>query len=100
MGSGVSKVRTGAVYGATAADVDVHTVGYRPSRVELFNETGLVLAMWQDSMADGEMMKTITAGTVSKVTSTGITPLSDGFRIGQDADLNVADELVHWVAHE
>ena len=100
MGSGVSRVQTGSVLGATAADVDVRTVTFRPSRVELYNETGLARAVWQDSMADGEMMKQVTAGTISQVTATGITPLSDGFRIGQDADLNVVAELIHWVAFE
>jgi hypothetical protein len=51
-------------------------------------------------MADGEALKTITAGTISKVTTNGVTPLSDGFSLGADTDLNVADELIHWIAHE
>ncbi len=101
MGSGVSRSQIGSVFGATTTDVDVRTVTFRPSRVELYNETGNVLGMWQDTMPDGDMAKTIgSTGVVSQVTTTGITPLSDGFRIGQDADLNVVDELVHWVAWE
>ena len=100
MGSGVNRSRSGAVTGAPGADVDVRTVGFRPSQVEMYNETGLVSAIWTDSMKDGEMLKRVTSGTMTKVTSTGITPLSDGFRMGQDSDLNVAAELVHWVARE
>ncbi len=100
MSSGVQLQVNGAVFGATAANVDVTTVGFRPRRVELFNETGLAIATWLDTMADGEMLKTVTAGTISKVTTTGITPLANGFRIGQDADINVIAEKIHWVAHE
>ncbi len=100
MGSGVQVIKNGAVDGATATDVDVTTIGFRPRMVELFNETGLATAVWLDSMKDGEMLKTITAGTLSKVTSTGITPLANGFRIGQDADINVIAEKIHWRAHE
>ena len=100
MSSGVQVTKNGAVVGKTATNVDVTTVGFRPRRVELYNETGLATAIWLDTMADGEMLKTITAGTLSKVTTTGITPLSNWFRIGQDADMNVIAETIHWVAQE
>ena len=99
MSSGVARMMTGAVIG-TGANLDVRTVGFRPRKVELINETGLATAVWTDSMADAEMFKAITAGTISKQATLGITPLSDGFRIGADTDLNVADEKVHWVACE
>ena len=100
MSSGVNRVLTGAVEGVAAADLDVRTVGFRPKKVELLNEGGLASAVWTSSMKDGEMLKQVTAGTMTKVTATGVTPLSDGFRLGQDADMNVAGELVHWVASE
>lgn len=100
MSSGVSRVMTGSVYG-TGADLDVRTVGFRPSKVELLNVDGLAKAEWTDTMADGEMVKQVTAGTLSSVTGgNGVTPLSDGFRLGADADMNVADERLHWVAYE
>lgn len=98
MSSGVQISKNGAVTG-TGADLDVRTVGFRPRRVELVNLTGLVTAVWLDSMADATGIKRITAGTMSAMT-TGVTPLSDGFRIGADADLNVDGEVIHWVAHE
>ncbi len=100
MGSGVNRKVTGAFIGTGSADVDVRTVGFRPSEVRLYNETAVATAYWQDTMADGEMFKRVTAGDGTLVTSTGITPLSDGFRVGQDADLNTAAEKVHWVAYE
>ncbi|MGW8177876.1 MAG: hypothetical protein ACWGQW_03665 [bacterium] len=99
MGSGVSRVMTGAVRG-TGAVLPVRTVGFRPQRVELFNRDGLVVCSWQESMPDDSMMKQVTAGTISFVTSGGITPLSNGFQLGADVDANVADELVDWAAYQ
>lgn len=98
MSSGVQLSKNGAVIG-TGANLDVRTVGYRPRRVELFNETGLVTAVWTDSMADAAGIKRITAGDATVMTA-GVTPLSDGFRIGTDADVNAVGEVIHWVAHE
>lgn len=103
MSSGVQVSKNGAVVG-TGAAIDVRTVGFRPRRVELYNKAGLCYAVWLDTFSDGHMVKTVDSGAgttdVADVTSNGITPLSDGFRIGTDADLNAAGEVIHWVAHE
>lgn len=100
MSSGVSRTKTGAVYG-TGVQLDVRIVGFKPRKVELYNQTGLAKAVWTDSMAEGLAMKTVTAGTISMTSAgEGITPLSDGFRLGVDADINAADELIHWAVHE
>lgn len=100
MSSGTQLSKNGAVTG-TGLALEVRTVGYRPRRVELVNATGLVTAVWFDSMTEGRGYKRITAGTMSQMAAgEGITPLSNGFRIGVDADLNVDGEVVHWVAHE
>ena len=99
MSSGVQLSKNGAVVG-TGALLNVTTVGFRPRRVQLVNDDGLVTGEWNDSMADGDMSKRVTSGTMTKVTTTGITPLSNGFSIGADTDMNVAGEKVHWVAHE
>lgn len=99
MGSGVSRAETGSFKG-TGSQLDITKVGFRPSAVVLLNQTGLAKAEWTDSMADGEMMKHVTAGTISFVTTNGITPLAGGFRLGADADMNVADEVVHYIAFE
>ncbi len=98
MSSGVQVSKNGAVTG-TGANLDIRVVGFRPRRVELVNLTGLVTAYWADTMADGTGIKRVTAGDMTAMVA-GITPLSDGFRIGTDADLNVAGEIVHWTAHE
>lgn len=98
MSSGVQLSKNGAVKG-TGANLDVRTVGFRPRRVDLINLTGLVTAVWFDTMANAAGIKRVTAGDMTAMTA-GITPLSDGFRIGTDADLNVSGEVIHWVAHE
>lgn len=99
MSSGVTRRVTGAVEG-TGALINVRTVGFRPRRVTLLNVDGLVTAEWQDTMADDSMIKRVTAGTMTAPTSDGIIPLSDGFSIGVDADVNAAGEVIHFSAEE
>ena len=100
MGSGIRKTLFGAVEG-TGAQLDVRTIPFRPTAVELFNNDGLAVARWQESMADGSMLKQITAGTISLVTGgNGLTPLADGFRLGADTDMNVDGEVVYWKVYE
>lgn len=99
--SGGTRIKTGAYIG-TGALLNVRTVGFRPKKVELLNEDGLVAAFWTDSMADDSAHKIINHDTAQNavITSNGIIPLSDGFSVGTDADLNTDTEKVHWVAHE
>jgi hypothetical protein len=99
MASGGTRIFNGSIAG-TGAALDVTTPGFKPRRVDLFNEGGLCGAVWSDSMKDGECIKQVTDGTMSKVTTNGVTPLSTGFRLGTDADLNVSGEKVHFTAHE
>lgn len=100
MSSGTQIIKNGAVNG-TGANLDVKTVGFRPRRVELVNEGGLVKAVWTDTMTEGRGFKQITAGTLSQIgAGLGITPLSNGFRIGADTDVNVDGEKIHWIAQE
>ena len=97
MASGISRVVRGAVSG-TGSALNVRTVGFRPRTVRLFNVTGLVTAIWQDTMPDASALKAVTAGDIGYITSDGITPLSNGFTIGADSDINAAAEVVHWEA--
>jgi hypothetical protein len=99
MSSGVQLTKNGMVTG-TGASLDVTSVGFRPRRVEIMNVEGLCLAKWQDSMPDASAVKQITDGTMTYITSLGITPLAGGFRIGADTDLNVSGEDIHWMAQE
>jgi len=97
MSSGNHRTFYGAVTG-TGAALDVRTVGFRPKEVELLNTDGLATLKWTDSMKDDEGLKEITTGTKSFLASNGVIPLSDGFTMGADADLNAAGEVVHFVA--
>jgi hypothetical protein len=99
MASGGKRVQAGSFKG-TGSSISIRTVGFRPTQVKLFNVSGLCTAEWSESMADASAVKTITAGTISFITSGGITPLSDGFSIGADTDINVSTEVVHWVCVE
>lgn len=99
MGAGVNRNMAGSFIG-TGAEISIRTVGFRPKRVDIFNETGDCMAFWTASMADASAMKTIAAGTTAFITSNGITPLSDGFKLGADTDLNVSAEKFHWFAQE
>lgn len=99
MSSGVMRKMTGSFTG-TGAAVEVKTIGFRPRHVRLMNRQGLCQAEWTDSMPDASAFKQITDGTTTFITSNGITPLSNGFSLGADADLNVSGEDVHWVAEE
>ena len=94
MGSGVKRKVTGAFYG-TGAQLDVLTVGFRPTIVHLFNVDGADEGYWNDKLADGEVMKRKGVdGVMTKVTTNGVTPLANGFRLGADTDLNVDGEKV------
>lgn len=99
MGSGVSKTRTGSFIG-TGSVVEVRGVEFRPRVVRLFNVTDPTQAEWVEGMADDTMMKLTDAPALTYASSDGVTPRSDGFDVGADADINAADEVVHWVAHE
>jgi len=103
MSSGVQRSVNGAVEG-TGSAINVRTVGFRPRRVELRNVDGDCMGFWQNDMADASMQKVVDSGAgatdISTVTSDGITPLSDGFTIGADSDLNASGETIMWVAHE
>lgn len=100
MSAGTRKV-CGSVVG-TGAAIDVKTVGFRALSVKLMNTSGNCLAYWQHSMPDAAMQKIVDSGSgatdVSYVTSNGITPLSNGFTIGADTDLNAAGETIHFEA--
>jgi len=101
MGSGVNRVVVGGFYG-TGADQNVDSVGFRPKLVRVVNVAsgGLCRAEWIRGMADDAAVKTVTDGTISVITTNGITPRANGFALGADADLNVSGELCYYEAHE
>lgn len=99
MSSGVQRTIRGSFVG-DGASRDIRTVGFRPKSVKLVNQTGLATAEWHEGMADASMSKRVTAGTMTFPTTNGVTPLSDGFRLGADADMNVNGETVHYECTE
>ncbi len=84
----------------TGALVSIHKVGFRPASVKLINVTSGDEAEWVEGMADGSMYKRVAAGAGALVGANGITPLADGFSLGTDADMNVAGEVVRFIAIE
>lgn len=84
----------------TGSALNITTLGFRPRVLKLMNVTGLCTLNWQQGMPDASGVKTVTAGTISYIVANGITPLSNGFTLGADADLNVLDEVVYFEAHD
>jgi hypothetical protein len=99
MSSGVSKTRTGS-FNSDGSIKEVRGVEFRPRVVRLFNVTSADGMEWVNGMADDSAIKQVAAGTRTIATSDGVTPRSDGFDVGADADVNASGELVRWVAHE
>lgn len=99
--SGGTRVMMGSYVG-TGTAFNVRIVGFRPKKVTLINVTGLTRAEWHNTMADASVFKTFNHASVQHafVTSNGITPLSNGFTVGTDADLNTAAEIVHYIVEE
>ncbi len=99
MGSGVSRVQAVSVTG-TGADLEVRTIEFRPRAVRVINESGDEIT-WTETMADDTGLKRKGAdGIASFLATLGITPLSDGIKIGADTDINVDGELLHIIAWE
>jgi hypothetical protein len=83
---------------STGAAISV-TTGFKPSVVLLYNVGGLVNAEWFDGMGDGKALKQVTAGTISFISSGGITLSENGFSIGTDSDINPAGgEDIYYLA--
>jgi hypothetical protein len=101
MASGAKSPAVGSFLG-TGAALNIRTVGFRPRLVRVVNveSGGKVRLEWFKDMADAAAVKTAAAGTITVLTTNGITPLSDGFTLGADTDVNVDGELCHFEAYE
>lgn len=99
MASGTQYTRTGS-FTSDGNARSIRTLGFRPRKVEVYNVTSGDSMLWIDTMADAAARKQLAAGTASFLTANGITPLSDGFTLGADADVNANGEVLHYVAHE
>ncbi len=74
--------------------------GFRPKNVRIMNVgAGLSTLEATDTMAAGQGFKEIATGVQSFVTTGGITITDYGFILGADANVNIAGQLLHVVAH-
>lgn len=95
-------IAVGTVTG-TGADINV-SVGFAPAYVYVLNLSGLAQMHWFDGMDADHSAKSVTAGTLSEVTSDGIIPYagstsaSEGFTIQNDSDINVDTEVMYYMA--
>ena len=85
----------------TGAAITFDDIGFTPAAVEIINVTGGVLFFWTDKMANGAGYK-LAAGssntvTFSAISSGGVTPLPNGFILGADTDVNVANEVMQII---
>lgn len=95
---------TGSVAG-TGAAINV-SLGFVPQYVRAINAgAGLAEYEWFNGMTNGHALKRVTAGTLSAITSNGITPYdgtaggdSAGFTIGADANVNISGQTIHYIA--
>ena len=97
------QVVTGTSTG-TGSAINVE-LGFTPVKVVIYNETDAGFYTWTNTMADGEMVKVIGAGTTTFESSGGISvyagsagSASKGFTIGTDTDMNGASDVLHYEA--
>lgn len=86
----------------TAADYVEIAVGFKPKYVKFINATDRIGVEFFEGMADDTCVKTAAAGTVTlETTNQGITPVTVGFRVSQNATLAVcaASKVCYFVAY-
>lgn len=94
------QIKSGTTAG-TGATINI-TCGFVPNAVWIYNTTGNAALYWNSAMADASGVKQ-SAGTISLITTLGITPTDPngsfiGFSIGADTDVNVSEEALKWTA--
>ena len=88
---------TGVVLGTGALITLIgDKVGFRPSAVKVLNLTDGSVHFWQDTMADDSVLECKNGAAFALKTSNGIIPLSAGFSIGTQTNLNTAADVLHF----
>lgn len=87
----------------TATDYTEITVGFQPQYIIWDNVTDRIKGCWYNGMANDSCVKTVAAGTRTlEVTggNGGITPVTNGFRVLQNATLALvlASKVIRWQA--
>ena len=98
MASGGRRVVSGS-FVSDGLSRDVTVVGFRPTKVELYNDQG-DSAVWTEEMADAAMHLRIAGGTGTFETSDGVTPLANGFTIGANGDINADTQTTYWTCSD
>lgn len=96
---GLPRMVTGSITGTGAALMV--SIGFVPSRVDVFNIATAGRLEWMDTMPAAAAIKTVTAGTQTYITSNGITPVEtgasgQGFIIGADAVNGSGNTLMYF----
>lgn len=102
-----------APFTGTGASLDIAIPDWTPRYIRVVNQTGLATLEWFRGMPAASGIKTITDGTISSITTLGITinerkEMSDGepsgadrgFTLGADTDVNVDAQTGFWIAFE
>ncbi len=76
----------------------VFTLGFQPRYVKAVNLTDRNSMEWFEGMAAASQLHQVAAGTLTLVTTNGITVSASGFTLGLDTDVNVASKQVSWLA--
>ena len=100
-----TNIATGRYLDTGTAAAFTITTGFKPRYVEVWNVTaagtGLCCVKWFEGMADASAIKMDDQGTseagLTLITTLGITPVSYGFTVGLDTDLNVTSEQLSWI---
>jgi len=97
-GDGVSRVATGRYLDTGTVAAYDFECGFQPKYVRICNLTSGDMMEWFEGMADASAAKQVAAGTRSLITTLGVTPLTTGFTMGLDTDVNVTSEQISWLA--
>ena len=101
----VSDVVTGKITAANPAVAINVSIGFIPSRVEIFNYTNPSQHNWQKGMGDGYCEQQVTAGDKTIVATGGISEYAGsasaapGFTIRTDSVLNTAADVLYFKAY-
>lgn len=97
-------IKTGTITG-TGAAITI-PLGFTPSKVTILNRSDLSRYEWLKDMPQASALKQVTAGTISFITSGGISTFAGteggdvaGFIIGADANMNAEDDVIYWEAY-
>ena len=103
-GAAIGHVTGKIVMNTSAIAAQKVSIGFVPSRVELFNYTNVSQHNWQKGMGNGYVEQQVTAGDKTIVTTNGISEWAGddnegpGFIIGTDAEMTGTSEVAYFIA--